>query len=212
MTFDSLQELTEYIKRDRYSITDNEWKESQHPRGQPGNAGQFAKTDKTLASNIETVLHGTEKEKSKLRNRFFDMGTTPQDYKDVGLKGDNFSIRYGVINKHKGKNSAHNFSADEWRQICKNLSNPDKCIITKYNDNTFNIYTRIGKSVLIGTQVKNFGKDKNVNGIQTVFRDVPNEREPIIYPKDLKKITTAQQSLLNEINHHSYIADGRYFF
>ena len=48
---------------------------------------------------------------------------------------------------------------------------------------------------------------QHVNGIRTVFRDVPNEREKVLFPTNLKKATSAQQSLLNEINHHSYTAD-----
>ena len=39
MEFTSLQNLYDYAKRDRYTVTDAEWEESKHPRDE---SGQFA--------------------------------------------------------------------------------------------------------------------------------------------------------------------------
>lgn len=36
MEFSSLQNLFDYAKRDRYSVTDAEWEEARHPRDDSG--------------------------------------------------------------------------------------------------------------------------------------------------------------------------------
>lgn len=212
MTIDSLQELHEYIKRDKYSITDAEWEESKHPRGQPGNAGQFAKTVQNLSDNIETILHGTKKDKENLKKRFFSMvEETPEEFKEAGLEGDNICVQYGRISHHKGKDDDHYFSADEWRQICRNLSNPEKCIITRSQGRKdFNVYTKIGKSVMVGVEIKTPAKDVKSNNLKTIFRRDPKASETVLYPKDLKNITLAQRSLLVGLNPNVYTADERY--
>lgn len=214
MEFNSLQELCDYIKRDRYTVTDGKWNESDHPRGQPGNSGQFAKTVQALSDNIETILHGTQKDKEKLRKRFFSMvEKTPEEYKEAGLEGDDICVQYGRISHHKSKDDDHYFSADEWRQICKNLSDPKKCIITQSQGRgDYNIYTKIGKSVMVGVEVKSPARDVKSNNLKTIFRRDPKETETVLYPKDLKNITLAQRSLLVGHISNVYTADERYAY
>lgn len=208
MHFESLKNIFDYVKRDKYSISDAEWNEQKHPRGQPENKGQF--TSNQLADNIETILHGTKKEKDGLSNRYFNLTETPEEFKEVGLKGDKINIRYGVISRHKDKNEQHRFSSDEWRTICKNLSDPKKCIITQSaGRKDFNIYTKIGSSVMVGVEIKYPAKDKASNNLKTVYRKEPKNTETVLYPKDLKEITPAQQSLLTGLHSSTYTADKR---
>lgn len=209
MVFDSLQDLFNYATRDKYSITDAEWEESKHPRGQPENKGQFASNQ--LADNIETILHGTRKEKKQLEKRFFTITETPEEYKNIGLKGDKINVQYGRISHHKGKDSDHKFSSDEWRAICKNLSDPSKCIITQSaGRKDFNIYTKLGNSIMVGIEIKHPARDVVSNNLNTIFRRDPKETEKVLYPTDLKNITPAQRSLLAKQNPSIYTADKRY--
>ena len=171
-------------------------------------SGRFV--SKNLADNIETILHGTKKEKEALAGRYFQLSKTPTEFKKVGLSGDDIQTKYGVVSRHKTKNKDHYFSADEWRMICKNLADPKKCIITqKAGRKGFNIYTKIGDSVLVGVQVKPSSKGGSYNTMQTVYRKKAQENETIVYPKDLKNITTAQRSLHAGLNPGTYTADGR---
>lgn len=172
------------------------------------NNGRFV--SKGLADNIDTILHGTKKEKEALVGKFFNLSQTPSEFKDVGLKGDVFQAKYGVISRHKNKDDEHYFSADEWRQICRNLSDPKKCVITQKNGRKdFNIYTKIGGSVMVGFQVKSPERDKHNNVMQTTFRKDIQGNEKVVFPADLKNLTTAQRSLLAGRNPGTYTADGR---
>lgn len=204
---DSLQSIFELIKSDKYS-TEDAWNPGDHPRGQPDNKGQF--TSKQLADNIETILHGTKKQKKEFEGKYFSMASTPQEFKDVGLKGDIIQTKYGVISRHKSKDKDHYFSSDEWRTICKNLSDPKKCIITKSkNRKGYNIYTKIGDSVMVGVEVKSPARDTMRNNLQTVYRAEADIDEDLLYPDDVKKATPIQRSLLAGRNPGTYTADGR---
>lgn len=209
MQLNSLQSIFDYVKRDRYSTTDDEWEESQHPRGQPDNAGQFASN--RLADNIETILHGTRKEKATLEKRFFEMTKTPKEFKEIGLKGDNICAQYGKISHHKGKDADHHFSSDEWRAICRNLSDPKKCIITQSpGRKDFNIYTKLGTSVMVGIEIKYPSRNEVSNNLKTIFRREPKTIESVLFPKDLKNTTPAQRSLLAGLRPSIYTADKRH--
>ena len=61
MEFKNLNNLLEYIKRDKYSTTDNKWNKEDHPRGQPNNKGQFVEKEKKdqRGAIIEQVSHVT---------------------------------------------------------------------------------------------------------------------------------------------------------
>lgn len=210
MQLNSLQSIFDYVKRDRYSTTDDEWEESQHPRGQPDNAGQF--TSRRLVDNIDIILNGTDKEKEPLKNQFLRLvEKTPAEYKEVGMKGDEICTRYGVIARHKNKDEDHYFSPEEWKQICQNLEDPQKCIITRSQGRKdFNIYTLVNGSVMVGIEIKSPQRDVISNNLKTIFRREPKETETVLYPKDLKKITPAQRSLLSMQRHETYTADRRH--
>lgn len=129
----------------------------------------------SLAGNIDKILNGTPDEKGALRQKYFKMTDTPQELKDKGLTGDYFSIRYGTINRHKGKDSDHNFTADEWKQICKEIANPNNEVeIYNGKKNAFKMMLGIvknGKKVRVGVDVKSVGRNLEVNTVSTVFAE-----------------------------------------
>ena len=50
-----------------------------------------------LKDNIHTILHGNNTEKEKIKGQFFYVADTPKFMKELGLIGDYFNVRYGVI-------------------------------------------------------------------------------------------------------------------
>ncbi|MDR2467860.1 MAG: hypothetical protein LBD22_02740, partial [Spirochaetaceae bacterium] len=85
-----------------------------------------------LKDSVVKILHGTPEEKAKLPRSYFYMATTPQALKEHGLTGDFFSVRYGVITRHKGKDANHNLSAQNWIDICDEITRP--FAIVKHKD------------------------------------------------------------------------------
>ena len=138
---------------------------------------------KNLADCIEIILSGTDEEREKLHQTFFKLADTSQFLKNLGLKGEYFTIRYGVISHHKGKDADHNYTIDEWRQISEKINWP--VMITKYKDN-FNIYLDIFKNsklTLVGVEVKQVNKEFFVNNVKTVFAKNNRENESTIWKK-----------------------------
>ena len=83
-----------------------------------------------LTDIIDTILNGTDSEKQVLQMSYFEIADTPPFLAELGMKGEKFTIRYGVITHHKKKDSDHDFSADEWKQICAKITEPlDRNII-----------------------------------------------------------------------------------
>ncbi len=148
-----------------------------------------------LSDYIDKILNGTATEKESLKNKFFKVAETPEILKEIGLKGDNFTVKYGVISRHKNKDSEHNFTVNEWKIICKKLSNADNLVVTKYKDG-FNIYLKVNESILLGIKVNSIKKDLEVNSIRTVFKKEIFENDKVLYPNSIKKITPEQKQLL----------------
>ena len=123
-----------------------------------------------LKDNIRTILFGSKKERERLRGQFFHIADTPEFMKKLGLTGDYFSIRYGVISRHLGKDKDHDLSEQNWLDLCKAITEP--FTITKY-DKGYRLFTSIKfdeNLAAIGINIKTIRKGLEVNSICTVFK------------------------------------------
>ena len=178
---------------------------------QPSNA-QSEKA--TLIDVVRTLYTKGKEYASKLFSRtHFDVAQTPKFMKELGLTGDKFTIRYGVIARHYGKDNEHNLPEEVWEQLPNALQNP--FAITKYytdehkqKQKGYRLYTSLklanGSFVVVSAEVKSVGRDIEVNAINTIFgRDTLSEvHDELIYTS--KTITPEQSSLLDENNLHQY--------
>ena len=129
----------------------------------------------------------------------------------LGIKGTKFTIRYGVIARHFGKDGSHDFTIEEWQQLPNAIQNP--FAITKYKNRGYRIYTALqtekGEFIVVGVDVKNAGRELEINAISTVFGRRSNanlpENEEVIYVSET--ITPEQQSLLSRPNSDQYPAE-----
>lgn len=144
---------------------------------------------------------------------FFDVAETPVFMKQYGLTGDKFTIRYGVIARHLGKDGRHDLPESVWEQLPKAIQDP--FAITEYytdkdkkEQKGYRLYTALklsdGSFVVVSAEVKNAGRDIEVNAINTVFgRNTLSEvHDKLIYQSPT--ITPEQQALLNGNNPHQY--------
>jgi N12 class adenine-specific DNA methylase len=171
-----------------------------------------------LNSTIENVLNTIYKKgkdyASKIFNRnFFDFAKAPDFMKHLGMTGSKFTIRYGVIARHFGKDGSHDFTKSEWEQIPHAIEHPFAITQLKNKEKGFRIYTALktekGDYVVVGADVKNAGRDIEVNAITTLFGRRSNanlsENEEIIYKS--KEITPEQEALLGRPNSDQYPAE-----
>lgn len=160
-----------------------------------------------LADVIDTILNGSDAEKQQFQRTYFELAETPKILQDLGLLGEKFTIRYGVITHHKNKDADHDFSETEWKKLCEKISMP--FAVAKYGTgyDLFLDFKHNEKYVLVGVEVKNTGKDQFVNAVRTVFARNISGKENIVYAS--KKITPEQQSLLDGANSRQYPANGR---
>ena len=168
----------------------------------------------TLANVISTIYDKGKQVASKLFGRsFFDVVETPEFMKQLGILGTKFTIRYGVISRHCGKDAQHNLSKDVWLQLPKALCDP-LCISKYYSDEKkehqkgYRIYTPLqledGSFVMVSAEVISSGKNLLINKINTVFGrpKVSTNHEDVIYTK--KEMTPEQKSLLDGTTPHQY--------
>lgn len=165
----------------------------------------------SLLDAVRDLYHKGKEYASKLYSwKFFDVAKTPEFMKQLGLTGDKFTIRYGVIARHLGKDGSHGLTEKEWEQLPKALETP--FAISKLSDKEagYRIYTTLqtpkGEYVVVGVDVKNAGRDLEVNAISTVFGRRENANLPlneeVIYRSET--ITPEQKALLNEPNSRQY--------
>lgn len=142
--------------------------------------------------------------------KFFEVGKTPKFMQDLGLRGDKFTIKYGVIARHIGKDDSHTLTESDWEQLPNALQSPFAIAKLTDKDDAYRLYTTLqtnsGEYVVVGVDVKNAGREIEVNAISTVFgrRDnanLPNNEE-VIY--ESKEITPEQSSLLKRPNFAQY--------
>ena len=168
--------------------------------------------DITPLLNVVKTLYTKGKDfASKLFSRsFFDVAKTPDFMKQLGLRGDKFTIRYGVIARHVGKDDSHDLSEKDWERLPKALQTP--FAITKLNNkkDSYRIYTTLqtkkGEYIVVGVEVKNAGRDLEVNAVSTAFgrradANLPTN-EDVIYTDT--NITPDQSSLLERPNFAQY--------
>ncbi len=166
---------------------------------------------------INTLYSKGKDVASKLFNmRFFDVAHTPKFMRDLGLSGNKFTIRYGVIARHLGKDGEHTLPQEIWKKLPEALVHP--FAITKYyadekkqRQKGYRLYTTLkldnGSYVVVSAEVKNEGRDNEINAINTIFgrHSLSDVHDELIYTSG--KITPEQQSLLNGNNPHQYPAE-----
>ena len=165
----------------------------------------------TLGDVIGTLYAKGKKVASELFQRsFMDVAETPDFMKQLGMTGAKFTIRYGVIARHFGKDGSHNLTEAEWMQLPDALQKPFAIARLSGKERAYRLYTLLktekGEYVVVGVDVKNAGRDMEVNSIATVFgrRDgagLPGN-ESVIYRSDA--ITPEQEALLGRPNSDQY--------
>jgi hypothetical protein len=149
----------------------------------------------SLKNNIHTIFNGTEAEKYKLHGKHFFLADAPQFMKDKGINGEYFTVRFGVIERHKGKDADHNLTEQDWINLCDEIIRP--FLITKH-ENGYRFFTNAeinGNWMTAGVDVKNVGKDLWVNSISTAFGFRDRQACNIVYTSE--KITPEQKALLD---------------
>ena len=153
----------------------------------------------SLKDHIHTILYGSNQEKEKFKGQFFYMTDTQEFMKEKGLIGGYFSIRYGIITRHKNKDEDHNLTEQNWLDLCDRITVP--FAIAKKNK-IFKLYTDVqanNRNIVVCVVVKNIEKNLYINTVSTAFgfRDRLITGE-ILYRS--KKITPEQAALLDKPN------------
>ena len=189
-------------------------------KGEQGKSGK-AKATESFLNVIKTLYAKGKAAAAKLYSmKFFNVAKTPDFMKELGLSGERFTIRYGVIARHFGKDGSHNLSEEEWEQLPAALTHPFAISRLSDKEKGYRIYTNLktgkGEYVVVGVDVKNAGRDIEVNAIATLFgrrkeAGLPKNEE-VVY-RD-KEITPEQSSLLSQPNSDQYptaqeLSDGK---
>lgn len=181
------------------------------------NQSQLAEVPLLIIAVRTLEKEGKQSAARKYQRSFFDVAETPAFMKELGLLGEKFTIPYGAISRHFGKDEDHELTEEEWSSLSEAVQTP--FAITKYYTNRsrqcqrgYRIYTNIPKSngyIVLGVDLKriNQGKGKPfrlINSITTIFGKDGNitEFEEIIYRS--KKINPQQASLLERPNSSQY--------
>ena len=181
------------------------WKEVRTALG-----GEIGRTP-SLIDVVRTLYTKGKDVASKLFQRsFFDVAQTPKFMHELGLRGDKFTIKYGVIARHLGKDSSHTLTVRDWEQLPQSLQNPFAISKLTDKEDSYRIYTTLltesGEFVVVGADVKNAGREIEVNAVSTVFgrRNNANlpKNEEVIYKSN--EITPEQLSLLERPNFAQY--------
>lgn len=136
-----------------------------------GERGEDEGDGATFLDVVRTLYEkGKEFASGLFKRSFFDVAKTPKFMKELGLTGDRFTIRYGVIARHFGKDSSHDLDVDVWKQLPEALQRP--FAITRIDEEgrsagrkgkSFRLYTTLrnnkGEYVVVGVDVKNAGRD-----------------------------------------------------
>ena len=160
----------------------------------------------SLKDNIHKILHGTKEEKEKLQRTFSYMADTPDFMRKLGLTGEYFSVRYGVISRHLGKDPDHALEEKDWINLCEEITVP---FAIAYHGEGYRLFTNVKINetfIAVGVNVKNPGKGLEVNSIMTAFgyKGTPID-EKFIYIA--KKLTPEQAALLEGLNSPQYPPD-----
>lgn len=161
-----------------------------------------------MLNAIDAIQSNDTERKQKYNQRHFRINKTSDFLKSIGVKGDYFTVRTGVISRHINKDGSHGLVLEEWKDVAMSLSSP--FAVTKYDkkDNAFRIWTnaKINNSyIVVGVDVKVSGKDMFVNSISTAFGldNTGVSKDKIVW-YDEKNINPAQRSVLNGLNSQIY--------
>lgn len=173
---------------------------------------RLQRNELTLIDVVRTLFEKGKTEAAKLfQRRYFDVANTSELLKGLGLTGDKFTIRYGVIARHFGKDNQHDLPVEVWEKLPDALSHP--LVVTKYyiekgKQKGYRIFTPIqlndGSFVVVSAEVKNAGKAIEVNSINTLFgkNKVSETHDEVIY--ESKEMTPEQRTLLDGTNPRQY--------
>ena len=181
------------------------------------NQGRLAETSLLISAVRTLEKEGKQSAARKYQRSFFDVSKTPAFMKDLGLLGEKFTIPYGFISLHFGKDEDHVLSEEEWRSLSEAVQTP--FAITKYYTDRsrqcqrgYRIYTSIQKRdgyIVLGVDLKRINQGKGrpfllINSITTIFGKDGNitEFEELIYQSE--KINPRQASLLERPNSSQY--------
>ena len=141
---------------------------------------------------------------------FFDVAKTPDFMKKLWLTGDRFTIKYVVLSRHAGKDDSHSLTEKLWEELPDALQKP--FAITRFGgkDKGYRLYTTMknenGETIVVGVDVKNVGRDMEVNAISTIFGRrgdaKKTQKEDVLYTAE--NITPEQRSLLGQPNSDQY--------
>ncbi len=160
---------------------------------------------------VKTIVEKGKAVASKLFGRsFFDVAKTPDFMKKLGLTGDRFTIKYGVLSRHAGKDASHLLTEKQWEELPDAIQKP--FAITRFGgkENGYRLYTTMkndkGETIVVGVDVKNAGRDMEVNAISTIFGRrsdaTKTQKEEVLYMDE--NITPEQRSLLGQPNSDQY--------
>lgn len=120
---------------------------------------------------VKTIYEKGKAVASKLFGRsFFDVAKTPDFMKKLGLTGDRFTIKYGVLSRHAGKDASHLLTEKQWEELPDAIQKP--FAITRFGEkeNGYRLYTTMkndkGETIVVGVDVKNIGRNLEVNSGQ----------------------------------------------
>ncbi len=148
--------------------------------------------------------------------QYFFVAKTPDFMKKYGLDGESFTVSYGTISRHFGKDPDHSLTIETWAQLPAAITIP--FAITEYYEDKkrtrkrgYRLYTQIqfgSGYVVVGVDVKLAGRDLIVNSISTVFgkSGKVTESEVEIYRDE--KINPQQAALLKRPNSSQYPSIG----
>ena len=160
---------------------------------------------------VKTIYEKGKAVASKLyKMAFFDVAKTPDFMKKLGLTGDRFTIKYGVLSRHAGKDASHLLTEKQWEELPDAIQKP--FAITRFGEkeNGYRLYTTMkndkGETIVVGVDVKNIGRNLEVNSISTIFGRRGDakitQKEEVLYTDE--KITPEQRSLLGQPNSDQY--------
>ena len=173
---------------------------------------RLQRNELTLIDVVRTLSEKGKTEAAKIfQRRYFDVANTSELLKGLGLTGDKFTIRYGVIARHFGKDNQHDLPVEVWEKLPEALSHP--LVVTKYyiekgKPKGYRIFTPIqlndGSFVVVSAEVKNAGKAIEVNSINTLFgkNKVSETHDEVIY--ESREMTPEQRTLLDGTNPRQY--------
>ena len=114
------------------------------------------------------------------------------------------------MSRHAGKDDSHSLTEKQWEELPDALQKP--FAITRFGgkDKGYRLYTTMknenGETIVVGVDVKNVGRDMEVNAISTIFGRrgdaKKTQKEDVLYTAE--NITPEQRTLLGQPNSDQY--------